>query len=151
MNINALVEEMIKQHKGGEEFFDHLDESLKQKDYILALYTKAKNELRRGFICVVSGKFGLYFSQLMTDSICITVNGGLRKGEKIISLEPFKNDIKDKDFVFFDDSFYKGRTRNAVKNEIEKWGGKLIATYVCYDGSHIKDETVHSFYRYHKE
>lgn len=151
-NINMLVEDMIKKHKGGEKFFDNLDENLRNKNYFETLFKKFAIETNsRHFIPITSGKFGLYFSQFLKekDIFSLNVNGGLRKGEKIISLEPFKNHIKDANFVFFDDSFYKGRTRDAIKNELEKFGGKLVETYVCYDGSKIKENSVFSLYRYY--
>lgn len=148
--LNKLVDDMIAEHKGGEAFFDNLDKNLQDKEYLMLLYTQAKS-FNNNFVAITSGKFGLYFNKRMYSFVdCLNVNGGLRKGEKVISLEPFKADIEGKDFIFFDDSYYLGRTRNAVKAEIEKWGGNLIATFVCYDGSYEKDDSVHSLYRYYK-
>lgn len=150
MTINALVNEMILKHEGGELFFDNLDKNLCNKNYMSLIFKKACEEYDN-FTPISSGTFGLYFSNYLFNSglFSINVNGGLRKGKKIISLEPFGNKIQDQLFIFFDDSFYLGRTRNAVQEELHKYGGKLIATYVCYDGSKEKDSTVHSLYRYY--
>jgi hypothetical protein len=143
---------MIREHVGGEAFFDNIDKAVQRTEYVAELYRRAVADFGTvSFGSISSGKFGLYFTQTMQRKfpVCLTVNGGLRSGEKIITLEPFRERIQSRDFIFFDDSFYKGRTRDAVQSEIEKWGGRVIATYVCYDGSYKKDPTVRSLYRYY--
>lgn len=150
MNIlNDLVNNMILQHEGGEKFFDNLDKELQKEDYIKQLWEMALCMGQR-FIPISSGKFGLYFSSFLSTKgiFNIVVNGGLRKN-RIISLEPWKNRIGGNPFVFFDDSFYLGRTRDKIKEEIEKWGGHLSSTYVCYDGSRNREWNVSSMYRYY--
>lgn len=78
----------------------------------------------------------------------IVVNGGLRGNNEIINFYDYY-DIKEKDIVFIDDSYYLGRTRDKIKYMIQKHGGNLLCTYVFYDGSRVKDDLVHSFYRYY--
>jgi len=72
----------------------------------------------------------------------------LRKGESIIDLSPFN--VYNKNFIFIDDSFYSGKTRNCIDAELQKYDSKIIRTIVCYDGSKEKDDTVSSLYRYYK-
>ena len=146
MQMNDIVNEMIKLHKGGEKFFDNLDEQIKRKELLYEL-----EGMTEGRSLIVSGRFGIYWQNFFNDPDTILVNGSLRKGEEIISLEPFKNYIEHKGFVFVDDSFYNGRTRDVIKAEIEKWGGELIKTVVAYDGSKKKDSSVESLYRYYDE
>ena len=78
----------------------------------------------------------------------IVVNGSLRKEGIFVEFEKEYNFI-DKRLIFIDDSYYLGRTRNKIKTAIEMQNGQLISTYVFYDGSKIKDDHVHSFYRYY--
>lgn len=152
--INRMVAECIRQHKGGEKFFDYLDENIRNELSILdELIIKIANNFRSDINFIVSGRFGKvfinYYSQefRLNDDQIIVVNGGLRKGVKIDDLSYL--DLKDKNFVFVDDSFYSGKTRNAIKNEIDRLGGKLVKTYVVYDGSKVKDNEVESLFRYY--
>ena len=159
MNINDLVKKMIEEHKGGTAFFEALDENIKKNENLIeqlfsSLMMKTKYWVD-DVIIIVSGEFGLHFNNYLiennhtgSDVYIMIVNGNLRHGE-IMSLEPFKDTIKNDKFIFFDDSFYKGRTRDKIKTELEKWGGELVTTVVCYDGSYDKDEDVHSLYRYY--
>ena len=103
---------------------------------------------------IVSGKFGSVFYEYASNyqddlkEKIIVVNGGLRKDNVITSFWENFN-IQNKRIVFIDDSYYLGRTRNKIKEAIEENHGSLICTYVFYDGSKEKDNTVHSFYRYY--
>lgn len=153
--IDKIVKECLEQHEGGEKFFDTLDENIRSKintiDFLVINFLL--NEEFDGII--VSGKFGKVFANYYSNTSypdvekIIMVNGGLRKDQPIDDLSYLSDHIKNKDLIFVDDSFYSGKTRNAVRNEIERLGGKLINTYVVYDGSKEKDETVHSLYRYY--
>jgi hypothetical protein len=146
-DLNKIVVEMIEEHEGGEVFFNNLDEAMKNKSIITSLFHMIEDY---PYNIILSGKFGLYLSnKFVFPREYFLVNGGLRKGKKIISLEPNKEGIKGNEFIFLDDSFYSGKTRNAIRTEIEKWGGTLTNTYVCYDGAKEKDETVKSLYRYY--
>ena len=105
---------------------------------------------------IVSGKFGTFFSNWYTvntnwaDQMIINVNGGLRTGFSIDNLDYLSEYIRNNKFVFLDDSYYSGKTQRAVKNEIERLGGKLVNTFVIYDGSVNKSDDVKSLYRYYQ-
>lgn len=142
--MNKIVIDLIEEHEGGEEFFNHLDKRLQNSSIIKSLIAFHTGDEK----IVASGKFGLYLNAVYPQFGIVLVNGGLRKGN-IISLEPMRKVIQDNDFIFIDDSFFLGRTRNAIKEEIEKWGGSLIRTIVGYDGSKEKDNSVTSLYRYY--
>ena len=127
---------MLEEHKGGEKFFDNLDKNVQQELIIEKLLLSIPIEDE---IIIVSGKFGNYL---------ILVSGGLRVGNKI-DLSYIKNYIENKNFIFIDDSFYSGRTRDVIKNELIKYKSNLIKTYVIYDGGKIRDSNVCSLYRYY--
>lgn len=152
--IDSLVELCLKEHTGGEIFFDAIDEKLRNDDTLLKMITdKVLNNEVFDFI-IVSGSFGNVFKKFIDTKLkeltkkVIVVNGGLRKGEKIVSFWE-EYDISMKKIVFIDDSFYLGRTRDKIEEMITKHQGTLINTYVFYDGSKEKEENVHSFYRYY--
>lgn len=144
---------MLEEYEGGEQFFDNLDANIQHETIIYRLLDLIPAKHRN---IIVSGKFGRFFSNWYNSEIdygvtldkIIAVEGGLRKGIKL-NLDYMSNFIRGKEFIFIDDSFYSGKTRDAVKSEIERHSGKLANTYVVYDGSKEKDGTVHSLYRYY--
>jgi hypothetical protein len=54
-----------------------------------------------------------------------------------------------KDFILLDDSFYSGRTRGLIRDELQQQGGRLLHTYAIYDGSRERDPEVTALYRYY--
>lgn len=153
--MESLVNDCLIQHEGGEQFFDAIDEKLRNDNLLITMMIGTVVTNEDFDYMIVSGNFGNVFKDFCLKHIgenfsnnVITVNGGLRKGNDIGNFYQ-KYDLSNKKLVFIDDSYYLGRTRNKIKETIEKNNGKLICTYVFYDGSKIKDESVHSFYRYY--
>ena len=153
--MESLVNLCLIQHEGGEKFFDAIDEGLRNDNLLIqAMIDKVLTSETFDFI-ITSGKFGEMFKKYCKENMdeefyqhTIVVNGGLRNNNKIIDFSKEYN-ISNKKVIFIDDSFYLGRTRDKIKQAIEEAQGTLINTYVFYDGSKEKDETVHSFYRYY--
>ena len=155
--LDMIVKQLIEEHEGGEVFFNYLDKAVQERpftDALISLVNKVleeKNLINKSINVVVSGKFGRYFSnyyQPVGDFNVFAVNGGLRRGEPIDDI--FKMiDVIGADFIFLDDSFYSGKTRDVIEDELEKNGARLLHTFVIYDGSREKDATVHSLYRYY--
>ncbi len=148
--LNNIVDKLIQELTGGEQYFDKLDEVLRDPnnfDIVQQLFSTLDNS------CVImSGKFGFYLLQLFDKGLIpaqslIVVNGSLRNGE--IKKIQMRNFIPNSRFTFVDDSFYKGRTRDKISKFIEDIGCSLEGTLVVYDGSINKDETVSSLFRYH--
>lgn len=145
------------QHEGGEKFFDLLDDKIRiDIDLIHNMINFILDSNIYFDYIIVSGKFGRVFSNYINNNETklsihniITVNGGLRKNN---SIENFWEiyDIKNKKLVFVDDSFYSGKTMNAIKNAIESNDGELVKTFCYYDGSENKLENVESFYRWYR-
>lgn len=161
--INRIVNEALSQHEGGEKFFDLLDEKIRTvPGVIIKLLSTIPKEKRSRVIC--SGKFANKLNMNImfnivnkTDDteLCkdfkymITVEGGLRK-TKELDLSDLRKTIEGNNYIFIDDSFYSGATRNVIRDEIVRCGGTLTDTYVVYDGSHKKEDNVHSLFRYYE-
>lgn len=157
--INNIVKEMLEKHVGGERFFDNLDDKLRNSNIIEHMLTNILIAYDKDMFdaIVMSGKFGVFFNNYFDFSIrdvidCdrVVVRGGLRHEFMDGELEYLKDVIAGKRFIFVDDSFFSGHTRNSIKKEIERLGGSLSQTYVAYDGSKERDSTVRSLYRYYK-
>lgn len=148
--LNQMVKGLLEEHVGGREYFDKLDEKVQDKDIVQRLIGLVEDFFQSYDNCtiVVSGGFGRFFTNSVQGSI-IVVNGGLRTGEPVDDLSYLE--IAGRELIFVDDSFYSGRTRDIIRDEIKRNGGELIRTFVVYDGSKNKDETVESLYRYYDE
>lgn len=153
--LDKIVKEMLEQHIGGEIFFDNLDQAIQTEPIIEQLYNMVEKH-NYDVNIIVSGKFGNFFSNWYmvntnyANQMVISVNGGLRTGLSIDNLDYLKEYIKNNKFVFLDDSYYSGKTRRAVQSEIERLGGRLVNTFVIYDGSLDKSNNVKSLYRYYQ-
>ena len=161
MKLDKLVAALIRDHVGGERFFDNLDKAVQKQAFMDALFYELfhednENELQiLDPVIVVSGTFGQYFTNWLRHEAqedmydVLQVEGGLRHTQETKALEPFEDLIRDRKVVFFDDSYYSGTTEGAVKDAIEAAGGELVRTYVVYDGSRNNSGIVRSLFRYH--
>lgn len=147
-----VVNTFLNEYVGGEEFYDALDEQIRINDvWLYAMIALVEKEDFDKII--VSGNFGRRFYKFVQEKISeelaakiLVANGSLRKGNSI-GLE--NKDLSGQKFIFIDDSFWAGRTRNVIKNYIEENNGILKKTYVFYDGNKEKFSEVVSFYRYY--
>ena len=151
--MKSIVKTCLEQHEGGEIFFDNLDEMIRNDDSLIKMMIeKIQKEISPSFI-VVSGNFGIVFLNYcmknmpmdFTSSV-IVVPGGLRNGVPVGNI-PIK--FSNQKGIFIDDSYYLGRTQQAIAKELKKIGSEIYKTYVFYDGSKEKKDDVVSFYRYY--
>lgn len=149
-----IVNQCLEKHGGGESYFDELDSLIKRDIVLMITYLKYAIEKENIQFVVVSGEIGLILSKFINKKIIpidvnlICVNGGLRKG-----IEPSGINIplcESFNAIFFDDSYYSGKTARAVRNYIHKYGGNIMRNYVFYDGCPDRHEDVVSLYRYYK-
>ena len=147
-----IVNQCLKIHGGGESYFDELDGLIKNDIELMVTYLKYAVEKEKIENIVVSGEIGLILSKLISKKIIpmdvnlICMNGGLRKG-KVGTNIPCYQSFKA---IFFDDSYYSGKTAMAVRDYIHKCGGTIVKNYVFYDGCLKKHDDVDSLYRYYK-
>ena len=151
--LNEKIAEILRQHPEGEPFFDALDAMIRGDQNILEafmnfVYNKLDN---RRYGVILSGNFGnaifsAYGLRLYEDfSDVILVNGGIRKGETPII---FKDKLETTNYVFLDDSFYSGTTRNAIASVLGSLNGRIVKTFVIYDGAKVRQRNVLSMFRY---
>lgn len=156
--INEIVKKCLLHHEGGEKFFDMLDENIRQDqnlfEHMISFINSFKIEYQG---IIVSGKFGTVFSNYLkennyfSDKSIIRVNGGLRVLRPLINLCDIDFELLNgRSFIFVDDSFYSGKTRNVIRDTLLTYDSNLIHTFVFYDGSKERDKTVNGFYRWHK-
>lgn len=149
--LDGIVKQMLETHVGGEVFFDHLDDTIRNDKLIIDELINIVPEFTDKNI-IVSGSFGrLFFDYIKLLSLypksIVWVNGGLRKNAKV---EYDLCNYKNKEFIFIDDSYYSGKTRNTIEDSLNKHNSCITETYVVYDGSEEKNENVKSLYRYYK-
>lgn len=148
-----IVNQCLKIHGGGESYFNELDGLIKNDIELMVTYLKYAVEKEKIENVVVSGEIGLILSKLISKKIIpmdvnlICLNGGLRKGEEPVGTIPRYQSFKA---IFFDDSYYSGKTAMAVHDYIHKCGGTIVKNYVFYDGCLKKHDDVDSLYRYYK-
>lgn len=163
--LNEIVKQMLDTHGGGSLFFDNLDAEIRNNDDLLDNFlsdwvTKyVQSEDIQGVI--LSGKFGRtmisstdikYYCDEYLMCHCLVVNGGLRTGEEVEDVNFYSRDYTKENkgrFLFVDDSFYSGKTRNKINEKLNEYNCEIVHTIVLYDGSVDKDENVSSMYRYY--
>ena len=160
--IEPIVNECLSKYKGGESYFNELDNIIKNDEFLMLyflLYAVQDSGINN---VIMSGEIGLRYFRLklklqnkIPDDITLyIVNGGLRKGEEIVggitsNLEVIPESLYNTTVIFLDDSFYSGKTASKVEEFINSRGGRIKWKYVLYDGSKNKRDDVKSIYRYY--
>jgi len=143
--LETTIATLLKTYEGGQKYFSILDLSVQHKQITDKLFSLTP----QNNIIIASGKFGQFVNNIYPEKNLFIVEGGIRHSN-YFSLENKAEQIKHKDFIFIDDSYYSGKTRNAIRAEIERLGGNFKHTYVVYDGSKWKNKNLTSLYRYHE-
>ena len=157
MKLNYKIAEILKQHEGGEEFFDALDAMVRgDMDILNTFLNFAYSEIgdTGEYSLILSGQFGnalmsIYGAKLFEDfSSVILVEGGLRSGK---TPTIFRQTFVNTKFVMLDDSFYSGTTKDAIERALKMIDSqaKIVKTFVIYDGSKVKKNNIFSMFRYY--
>ena len=157
MKLNYKIAEILKQHEGGEEFFDALDAMVRgDMDILNTFLNFAYSEIgdTGEYSLILSGQFGnalmsIYGTNLFKDfSDVILVEGGLRSGK---TPTIFRQNFTETKFILLDDSFYSGTTKNAIERALKVVDSqaKIVKTFVIYDGSKVKKNNIFSMFRYY--
>lgn len=145
-------------------FLERLDEFIilpRNIDMISYMFFKMESKLGNKFNIVMSGNFGLWVYKLIEegriefDGGVLVVSGQIRKVKEdennpITILKQRNLDkLHFKNFVFVDDSYYSGGTRDKINDFLKKYYSSITDTYVFYTHNKVNTkENVHSFYCY---
>ena len=157
MKLNYKIAEILKQHEGGEEFFDALDAMVRgDMDILHTFLNFVYSEIgdTGEYSLILSGQFGnalmsIYGAKLFEDfSSVILVEGGLRSGK---TPTIFRQTFVNTKFIMLDDSFYSGTTKDAIERALKMIDSqaRIVKTFVIYDGSKVKKNNIFSMFRYY--
>ena len=157
MKLNYKIAEILKQHEGGEEFFDALDAIVRgDMDILHTFLNFVYSEIgdTGEYSLILSGQFGnaimsIYGAKLFEDfSSVILVEGGLRSGK---TPTIFRQTFVNTKFIMLDDSFYSGTTKDAIERALKMIDSqaRIVKTFVIYDGSKVKKNNIFSMFRYY--
>jgi hypothetical protein len=162
---DQIVQELLDRYVDGVTFFDHLDATWRsprgwpvvQELLARALvqpYPNAPAPFEKTFpgaVAVSTGRFGMFLHNAFGISGLVLVTGGLRTTAPMDDLWYMRQKLErglSQDCILLDDSFYSGKTRGLIAAELERQGGRLVHTYVIYDGCRQRDPDVTALYRY---
>ena len=151
--LQSIVDELIEKHKGGRQFFDALDDAIKNvinEDMILALVKGNKNEWLAS-----SGEFGDILYKLWKEGKfeckgLVIFNGKmLTNREGVKAWYPSDFVLNDKNFIYVDDSLFSGSTARKINDFLKSQNSRIKSISVIYDGSKEKSKMIKSFFRYY--
>lgn len=161
MELNEKVAEILKEHPEGEDFFNTLDMMIKGDNDILdsfmaffklhvdRIVSPPKNRIG----IILSGEFGHiiannYMKDFSEFGEVIIVNGGIRTGKEV---NLYKTNLKCSSYIFLDDSYYSGLTKESIQEALTKIDENVLIThtFVVYDGGKEVQDAPFSMYRYY--
>jgi len=165
--MKSIVDNALLKNKGGNNYFNYIDSSLKTYkniDLIKTTIEQIKKDTNNNFNLILTGGFGDWVLILIKKGIIsipnslILVNGSIRGKNnklnkitygKVVNIVYKIGDIYNKDYILIDDSYYSGSTKNAIDKFLKKINSKIIKTYVLYDGNDKINNNRTSLYRYY--
>lgn len=139
LDVEEEVALTLRQHGDGTAFFDYLDERLALRSkYHRYLVDRILDEalIPAPLTVLGSGRFGWAFSMFANGLGSLNVlnfPGNLRHNR--LADPGVDPSFKGREFVYVDNSVYKGRTLGQVNDYVQAWGGKIVKAYILYDGS----------------
>jgi hypothetical protein len=156
MNIEQQILKKVHKvsqiHKGGEKFFDALDQEIIENasnEVIGALMSHVPNK----YFVVLSGGFGKKMAEKIDSKEIpytpyILLKGGIRSGGSPEIIR--KTNLHGKRAIFLDDSIYGGATYITIKKFLLKeMNINVEKCAVIYDGCPIQKDDVVSLFRYY--
>ena len=173
-NIELFLRFIDEMYKGKDvniftfPFLERLDEFIQSPeniDMIKELFDIMDHQTMGDFDIISSGSFGLHIYKLIEageidfKGNVVVVSGKIRKVKEdennpIKILKKRTNDIKNKSFVFFDDSYFSGGTRDKISKFLEQFNSNIYKSFVFYTHNVEDPSDVFSIYcysEYHKE
>ena len=163
--LDQIIQELLVRYVGGVPFFDNLDAAWRSpRGWTVVQHLLARAGVQPcpdaprpfektfpGAGPVSTGRFGMFLHNAFGVGLTL-VTGGLRTTAPMDDLWYVRQKLErgqGRDFILLDDSFFSGRTRDLIRAELERQGGRLVHTYVVYDGGRERDPGVSALYRYY--
>lgn len=165
MNLSGYVEQLAetatKLYVDGTPFFDYLDDHLGDDLFLKMLSRDVIDEYGYMPALVTTGKFGEKYRKFLTAQLgelwvidnLVVMPGDLRHIDiPVGSPRPRKG----KDYLFLDNSIYKGRTLTKTLDWFLRHGAVISDCWVLYDGTLPPHDIivlgpVKYYYRWHKD
>jgi len=139
MNFNEIVDSHLRRYIGGQVFFTSIDSFIKKNVQLFIPLVEKAEKLFPNNPLVLSGEFGRKIG-LGRNRNRIILPGGLRHMTKFDSIR------LDRPFIFVDDSFFSGRTLDAIEVIT---GQRCLKSFVVYNGNREKRPNVQAMFRYY--
>jgi hypothetical protein len=107
---------------------------------------------------ISSGGFGLWIYQLVDegeiefDGNIVVVSGQIRKvkedQDNRVEIIRKRYEMIDEDFIFLDDSYFSGGTRDKINDFLKKYDSRIYRTFVFYTHNPENPKRVYSVYCY---
>lgn len=167
LKIKGFVDNILKNKKGGNTFFDDLDSEMKKPnnlDLIESLFNRIYEKYSQNFNLVVSGGFGDFIIYLLRKDILkckgsiLQLTGSLTSHfNKLNTLNTNKSavivfqkgELSNREYIFVDDSYYSGTTENVINILLKEYNSSIIDTFVMYDGNDKKSDSRNSLFNYY--
>lgn len=128
-------------------------------DLIEKIFKEIHKDYPEEIDIISSGSFGNWILELIEsgkinfNGNVVVMNGSIRKVKEdrfneVKVINKRYKDISNKKFVFVDDSYFSGGTRDRIKNFLKPLGSKIIKTYVIYTHNIEDPNIVYSIYSY---
>lgn len=155
--MSEYVEKASLSAPGGSGYFERLDRFVSRDgDIHRAMVRLAHDKFGPRVGIIVSGGFGLDHREWSRANRAgqrpVVLPGGLRYKNGPDYNDEFRDYRRQmvgvREWAFLDDSLYRGRTMDWVRNLVLMTGSAWAGAVVAYDGSRGRMPGVHSLYRY---
>jgi len=169
MNYHNKMKSIVDNelNRVGRDFFNKIDDTMrlnKNLDLVQKVFDNIKNT-NKGFNLILTGGFGDWIlmnikkGKLKVPGNLLLVNGSIRgkdnklnkltTGKRVEIIYKKNDDLQNKKFILFDDSYYSGSTKKSIDRFLKKYNSKINKTFVLYDGNDKIDSNRQSLYRYY--
>jgi hypothetical protein len=150
--INEVVKDLLNKYVGGKTYFHILDDNIKFNENVIQEMLSSIANLENKMI-VLSGEIAYqvkkYCDKNLPNQKYFITCGSPRKGQELKTDIDNSNIDLSLETIFVDDTFYSGKTFEALKKYLlEEWSLPLDTCFVAYDGCKVKKQNVFSLFRY---
>lgn len=143
-------------------FLEKLDEFITEPqniDLIKEMFAVMESKIGNNFDLISSGSFGLHIYKLIEDGEIdfngnvVIMSGKIRKVKEdennpVEIIQQKHTEISYRPFIFLDDSYYSGGTRDKINKFLKYYNSWIERTFVFYTHRREDPEKVYSLYCY---